>query len=41
MNMQSSLIQQIYEEFKLGHNAIEATKNLCCAKSEGAVDHNY
>ena len=23
-----------------GHNAMEATKNICCTKGEGAVDHN-
>ena len=27
-------------EFKLGHNTAEATKNICCVKSEGAVDHS-
>ena len=26
--------------FELGHNAIDATKNICCAKDEGTVDHN-
>ena len=26
--------------FKLGHNAAEATKNICCKKSEDAVDHS-
>ena len=26
-------------KFKLGHNATKATKRICCAKSEGAVDH--
>ena len=26
--------------FKLSHNAEEATKNFCCAKGEGVVDHN-
>ena len=25
---------------KLGHNATKATKNICWAKSEGAVDYN-
>ena len=23
-----------------GHNAVEADKNICCVKSEGAVDHS-
>ena len=27
-------------EFKLGHNAAEATKNICCVKGEGTVDYN-
>ena len=27
-------------ESKLGHNIVEATKNICCAKGEGAVDHS-
>ena len=27
-------------EFKLGYNAAEATKNICYAKGEGAVDHS-
>ena len=27
-------------EFKLGHNAAEATKNSPCVKGEDAVDHN-
>ena len=24
-------------EFELGHNAMEATKNMCCAKGESTV----
>ena len=27
-------------KFKLGHNATEATKNICSAKGEGTVDHS-
>ena len=27
-------------EFEMDHNAAEATKNICCGKGEGAVDHN-
>ena len=27
-------------ESKLGHNYMEATKNICCLKGQGAVDHN-
>ena len=25
-------------KFKLGHNTVEATKNICCAKGEGTFD---
>ena len=25
------------DRFELGHNAVEATENICCAKDEGAV----
>ena len=31
-----SLIQELHK-FKLGHNTVEATKNVCCAKGECAV----
>ena len=27
-------------ELKLGHNATEATRNICCGKSEGTMDHS-
>ena len=27
-------------KFELGHNIVEATKKICCAKGEGAVDHS-
>ena len=27
-------------EFELGYNFTKATKNICCAKSEEAVDHS-
>ena len=27
-------------KFKLGHNAAEATKNICYMKGKDAVDHN-
>ncbi|CAI9734926.1 Hypothetical predicted protein [Octopus vulgaris] len=41
MNMQSRLIWELMlHEFKLGHNAMEAIKNICCTKGEGAVDHS-
>ena len=35
MNMQCRLIWEL-NEFELAHNFIEASKNLCCAKGEGA-----
>ena len=36
----SSLIQKlVLYEFELGHKAVEATKNICCAKDDDAVDH--
>ena len=39
MNGQHSLIQELMlYKFKLGCNAVEATKKSCCAKDEGAVD---
>ena len=34
MNVQHNLIRG------LGHNTAEATKNICCAKVEGKVNHN-
>ena len=41
MNMQCRLIQELMlNEFKLVHNAAEATKNICCVKGEGTVDYN-
>ena len=27
-------------KFELGHNAMEATKNIRCVKGEGTVDHS-
>ena len=27
-------------KFKLGYDAVKATKNICCVKDEGAVDHS-
>ena len=24
----------------MGHNAMEATKNICCMKDEGTIDHS-
>ena len=41
INMLCCLIQELMiYEFELGHNATEATKNICCAKGDGAVDHS-
>ena len=39
MNIQHCLIWEFYE-FELGHNIAEATKNICCVKSEDAVNHS-
>ena len=41
VNVQYSPIQELMlYEFKLCHNAVEATKNICCMEGEGAVDHS-
>ena len=41
MNMQYSLIQELMlYKFEVGHNVVEAAKNICWAKSEGTVDHS-
>ena len=41
MNLKHSLIQElVLYMFKLGYNAMEETKNICCVKCEGAVDHS-
>ena len=41
MNVQSCLIRELMlYEFRLNHNVIEATKNICRAKDDGAVDHS-
>ena len=29
-----------FYKFKLGHNTEEVTKNICCVKGEGVVDHS-
>ena len=40
INLQQSLIWKlILYEFELGHNTVESTKNICCMKGEGVVDH--
>ena len=40
-NIQHSLIWELMlYEFKVNHNAAEATKNNCCMKDKSAVDHN-
>ena len=41
MNVQCNLIQELMlYEIEMGHNDAEVTKNICCAKGEGAVDHS-
>ena len=41
MNIQCSLIQELMVyEFKLGHDAMETTKKICCVKGEGTVDYS-
>ena len=41
MNVQRNLIQVfIRYEFELGDNESKSTKNIGCAKGEGAVDHS-
>ena len=39
MSVQRSLIREIVlYEFEWGFNVAERTKNICCAKGEGAAD---
>ena len=39
--MQHSLIQELgLYKFKLGHNAAESSKNICCVKDEGTIDYS-
>ena len=41
INVQHSLIQKLQlNEFELGHNTAETTKNIYCVKSKGAVNHS-
>ena len=41
MNIWNSLIRELMlYEFKLKHSASEPSKNICCVKGEGAVDHS-
>ena len=30
----------MFYQFELGHNTMEATKNICCTKRQGIVDYN-
>ena len=40
MIVQRSLIWELMlHELELGHNAVKAIKNICCATGKGAVDH--
>ena len=38
MNVQCRELK--FYKFEMGHNTTETTKNLCCMKDEGAVDHS-
>ena len=41
MNVQHNKIRDCrLHEFKLGHNSVKSTKNICCVKGEGAVDYS-
>ena len=41
MKGQHSLIQELmHNTFKLDHNVMEATKKICCVKSEGTIDQS-
>ena len=41
MDVQCSLIRELLlYEFKLGHNAAETIKIICCAKGEAAADRS-
>ena len=41
INIQCSLIWELMiYKFKLGHNAVEATRNICCVKGEDTVDQS-
>ena len=41
MKVQHSLSQEcMLYKCELGHIAMEVTKNICCVKGEGAVDHS-
>ena len=41
MNERQNLILKfIFYDFELGHNAVEATKNIFLVKDEGTVDHS-
>ena len=38
---QCSLIQKLrLYKSELGYNTMEATKNICCVKGEGIIDHS-
>ena len=41
MNVQIRIMQELmFYKFELGHNTTKTTKNIPCAKDEGAVDHS-
>ena len=39
INLKRSLIREILI-YELGHNAVNETENICCAKREGVIDHS-
>ena len=41
MNVQHNLICKLmHYDFELGHNALKATKNFCCMRSDGIINHS-
>ena len=37
MNVLREIMDYVFE---LGHDAVDATKNICCAKGESGVNHS-
>ena len=40
MNTHQLIQKLMLYKFELGHNVTEPTKNICCARREGAVNHS-
>ena len=41
INMRHNLIWELMlYEFKVGHNAMEATKKVCCIERKGPINHS-